>query len=45
MPGAGAASRAGPGVYRVARLRGGDVAVVGSIPEGAPPQAMWNTYI
>jgi hypothetical protein len=29
----------------MARLRGGDVAAVGSIPEVAPPMAMWNTYI
>jgi len=34
-----------PGRYFTARLRGGDVAAVGSIPEGAPPTAMWNTYI
>src|SRR6187549_3004885 len=33
------------GKYFIARLRGGDVAAVGSIPEGAPPIAMWNTYI
>jgi predicted enzyme related to lactoylglutathione lyase len=25
-------------------LRSGDVAAVGSIPEAAPPTAMWNTY-
>ena len=25
-------------------VRTGDVAAVGSIPEGAPPRAMWNTY-
>ncbi|HYZ28580.1 MAG TPA: VOC family protein [Thermoleophilaceae bacterium] len=31
--------------YFVARLRGGDVAAVGSQPEGAPPMALWNTYI
>jgi predicted enzyme related to lactoylglutathione lyase len=31
--------------YFVARLRGGDVAAVGSIPEGAPQTAMWNTYV
>jgi uncharacterized protein len=31
--------------YFVARIRGGDVAAVGSIPEGAPPAAMWNTYV
>jgi predicted enzyme related to lactoylglutathione lyase len=34
-----------PGKYFIARLRGGDVAAVGSIPEGAPRTAMWNTYI
>jgi uncharacterized protein len=34
-----------PGKYFIARIRGGDVAAVGSIPEGAPPQAMWNTYV
>jgi uncharacterized protein len=33
------------GKYFMARLRGGDVAAVGSIPEGAPPMAMWNTYV
>jgi predicted enzyme related to lactoylglutathione lyase len=27
-----------------AESRGGDVAAVGSIPEGAPPMATWNTY-
>jgi len=31
--------------YLFARLRGGDVAAVGSQPEGAPPRAVWNTYI
>jgi uncharacterized protein len=31
--------------YFVGRIRGGDVAAVGSIPEGAPALAMWNTYI
>jgi predicted enzyme related to lactoylglutathione lyase len=31
--------------YFVARIRGGDVAAVGSIPEGAPPMATWNTYV
>ena len=36
---------AGPGKYFIARIRGGDVAAVGSIPEGAPPMAMWNTYV
>ena len=34
-----------PGRYFVARLRGGDVAAVGSLPEGAPAVAAWNTYI
>jgi uncharacterized protein len=33
------------GQYFIARINGGDVAAVGSIPEGAPPMAMWNTYI
>src|SRR5438132_3342466 len=33
------------GKYLIARLGGGDVAAVGSIPEGAPPMAMWNTYV
>jgi uncharacterized protein len=33
------------GKYFVARLDGGDVAAVGSIPEAAPPVAMWNTYV
>ena len=34
-----------PGRYLMARLHGGDVAAVSSPPEGAPAQAMWNTYI
>jgi predicted enzyme related to lactoylglutathione lyase len=34
-----------PGKYYVARIRGGDVAAVGSIPQGAPPMTTWNTYI
>lgn len=33
------------GAYFIARLRGGDVAAIGSIPDGAPPMAMWNTYV
>jgi predicted enzyme related to lactoylglutathione lyase len=33
------------GKYFIARLRGGDVAAVGSVPEAAPPMAMWNTYV
>jgi predicted enzyme related to lactoylglutathione lyase len=31
--------------YFVARIRGGDVAAIGSLPAGAPPMATWNTYI
>lgn len=31
--------------YFIARLRGGDVAAVGSIPESAPRKATWNTYV
>jgi predicted enzyme related to lactoylglutathione lyase len=34
-----------PGRYFIGRLRGGDVAAVGSQPEGGPPSATWNTYI
>lgn len=34
-----------PGRYFIARLRGGDVAAVGSQPEGGPPSVAWNTYI
>jgi predicted enzyme related to lactoylglutathione lyase len=34
-----------PGKYFIARLRGGDVAGVGSQPEGGPPTAVWNTYV
>ena len=33
------------GKYFIGRIRGGDVAAVGSVPEGAPPMAVWNTYI
>jgi predicted enzyme related to lactoylglutathione lyase len=33
------------GEYFIGRLHGGDVAAIGSIPEGAPSVAMWNTYI
>jgi uncharacterized protein len=33
------------GRYFSARIRGGDVAAVGSIPEGAPQVATWNTYV
>jgi predicted enzyme related to lactoylglutathione lyase len=31
--------------YFIGRIRGGDAAAISSIPEGAPPMAMWNTYI
>ena len=34
-----------PGKYFSARIRGLDVAAVGSIPEGAPQMATWNTYV
>jgi uncharacterized protein len=33
------------GRYFIARLRGGDVAAVGSIPEAVPQMAMWNTCV
>jgi predicted enzyme related to lactoylglutathione lyase len=33
------------GSYFIGRIGGGDVAAVGSIPEGAPPMAMWSTYV
>jgi uncharacterized protein len=33
------------GGYHMARIRGGDVAAVGSLPDDAPPLATWNTYI
>src|SRR5919106_1928308 len=34
-----------PGKYFIGRIRGGDVAAVSSVMEGAPPGAMWNTYV
>jgi predicted enzyme related to lactoylglutathione lyase len=34
-----------PGEYFIARIRGLDVAAVGSQPEAMPPHAMWNTYV
>jgi predicted enzyme related to lactoylglutathione lyase len=34
-----------PGKYFIARLRGGDVAAVGSQPAEGPPIAVWNTYV
>ena len=33
------------GSYFMARIRGGNVAAIGSVAEGAPPIATWNTYI
>jgi uncharacterized protein len=33
------------GKYFVARLHGGDVAAVGSLPADAPPVPAWNTYV
>src|SRR5947208_1246468 len=33
------------GTYLIARRRGRDVAAVGSISQGAPRTAMWNTYV
>jgi predicted enzyme related to lactoylglutathione lyase len=33
------------GRYFMGRIRGGDVAAVGSIPDGAPSMATWNTYV
>lgn len=35
----------GPGSYQIARIRGGDVGAISSIPEGAPPVPVWNTYV
>jgi len=34
-----------PGKYFMARLHGGEIAAVGSQPEGGPPMAVWNTYV
>jgi predicted enzyme related to lactoylglutathione lyase len=34
-----------PGSYYVGRLRGGDVAAVGSQPEQGAGDAVWNTYV
>jgi predicted enzyme related to lactoylglutathione lyase len=34
-----------PSRYFIGRIRGGDVAAIGSIPEAAPPVAAWNTYV
>lgn len=34
-----------PSAYLMARLGGGDVAAISSLQEGAPPMAVWNTYV
>lgn len=34
-----------PTKYLMAKIRGGDVAAVSSIPDGGPPMAVWNTYV
>src|SRR5437763_12512270 len=34
-----------PGKYFMARLRGGDVAAIGSQPDGGPRTAVWSTYV
>jgi predicted enzyme related to lactoylglutathione lyase len=34
-----------PRKYFMARIRGGDVAAVASLPEGAPQTAAWRTYV
>ncbi|HEY8523503.1 MAG TPA: VOC family protein [Acidimicrobiales bacterium] len=31
--------------YLIGRIRGGDVAGVGSVPPGSPPTPVWNTYV
>jgi uncharacterized protein len=33
------------GKYFMARIRGRDVAGIGPVAEGAPPMAVWNTYV
>jgi predicted enzyme related to lactoylglutathione lyase len=33
------------GRYFMARIRGGDVAAIGSVPDGAPPMPVWNSYV
>ncbi|MEQ1786688.1 MAG: VOC family protein [Acidimicrobiales bacterium] len=33
------------GSYLTARIRGGEVGAISSLPEGAPPVVAWNTYI
>jgi predicted enzyme related to lactoylglutathione lyase len=36
---------ASEGSYFIGRIRGGDVAAISAIPDGAPPMASWNTYV
>src|SRR5437016_5103428 len=36
---------ASAGKYFIGRIGGSDAAAVGSLPEGGPPLAMWNTYV
>lgn len=36
---------AAPGNYFIGRIRGGDVAAIGSGDDGAPAQPVWSTYI
>jgi predicted enzyme related to lactoylglutathione lyase len=31
--------------YFIGRIRGGDVAAIGPIPDGAPAEPTWNTYV
>src|SRR6478735_9064874 len=33
------------GQYFIGRIRGGDVAAIGGMPDGAPPTPTWSTYI
>jgi predicted enzyme related to lactoylglutathione lyase len=33
------------GVYDIGRIRGRDAAAIGGIPDGAPPRAVWSTYV
>src|SRR3954453_5595102 len=41
----GVMPRVWEGKYFIGRLRGVVGAAVGPVPEGAPPIAMWNTYV
>ena len=33
------------GEYYIGRIRGGDVAAISPVPDGAPPMTTWNTYV